>query len=161
MSDSINKTKKVNLGCGKQIIPDTDDVEWINIDIADYGGNVVRDIIRGLPFDDNSIDEIRAHNILEHIHDNDDFIFVMNECWRVLKQEGKLDVQVPYAHTKAMYRDPTHCRLFTEETFDYFCNGNRDWLYGINSGWEISHIDRVRNHNEIIEVIMTKKILIL
>ena len=66
------------------------------MDKADYGQAIVRDLKRGLPFCDNSIDEIKADSVLEHIEMNDDFIFIMNECLRVLKPKGKMYIRCPH-----------------------------------------------------------------
>jgi len=117
---------KLNLGCGLTLLKG-----FINIDL-EYPDNIDffiaqakgtkfirRDITRGLPFSNNSIDEIRAISVLEHL-DSDDFLFVMNECWRVLKEETFLIVKVPYWKSDACWRDPTHKRGFSLNTIRYF-----------------------------------------
>ena len=59
---------------------------FIGIDFKDYGYNMVRDVTRGLPFSDNTVDEIIAHNFFEHLS-SEDWMFVLKECWRVLTPE--------------------------------------------------------------------------
>lgn len=138
-------TKKIILGCGN-----IKKKGWIGIDKADYGQEIIRDIIKGLPFCDKSCDEILADQVLEHIEKNDDFIFLMNECLRVLKFGGKMNITVPYYDQKNMYDDPTHCRFFTDTTFQYLTASN-SWNYGFNKMWEIIK-------NEIWQNSDTKKV---
>jgi GT2 family glycosyltransferase len=98
----------LNLGCGdrprKQEGPD----HWLNLDVKPFDGvDVVRDIRRGLPFNDGVFDHILADNILEHF-DPDDFVFVLNEIDRVLKVGGTVEIIVPHAFSQGAYQDPTH-----------------------------------------------------
>jgi len=105
---------KLNLGCGRKSL-----AGYINID-SDGGvqPDVVRDIERGLPFSDNSVDEIFASHIFEHIKD---LVFVMNECFRVLKPGGVMKIIAPYWTSLGAWQDPTHVRSVNENTFRYFC----------------------------------------
>lgn len=98
----------LNLGCGdkprKQEGPDL----WVNLDLKPFDGvDVVRDIRRGLPFNDQTFDHVLADNILEHF-DQDDFIFALNEIDRVLKVGGTVEIIVPHAFSQGAYQDPTH-----------------------------------------------------
>ena len=128
----------IDIGCGN------DRGEgMIGID-ANPGPNVdiVRDITRGLPFCDRSVDFIKAHSVLEHIEGNDNFEFVISECWRVLTDDGILDVLVPGAFSDGGMRDPTHTRHFTKATFDYFKKGfpkNHEWMP--ETPWELLEVN--------------------
>ena len=53
-----------------------------------------RDVRKGLKFDDMSVDCIYTSQMIEHLH-RDDTIFVLQECYRVLKKGGILRVAVP------------------------------------------------------------------
>src|SRR5437868_4749603 len=67
--------RRLNVGCGNQRMEG-----WIGIDlVATEATDVVRDIRRGLPFDDDSVEEILCDNVLEHIGPPEDFIFILNE----------------------------------------------------------------------------------
>jgi SAM-dependent methyltransferase len=70
------------------------------------------------PFEDDSIDEVMAENLIEHIKDLDHF---MSEAWRVLKNDGKLNVLTPYYRHKDAYSDPDHIRFITEDSFIFYC----------------------------------------
>jgi len=140
----IHKDIKLIIGCGEQ-----KEDGWIGLDKADYGQKYIRDLKRGLPFCDNSVDYIKADSVLEHIESNDDFIFIMNECLRVLKKEGTMYIRCPHWRGQSRYKDPTHCRDFDEKTFTYLQKENR-WRYGFDKRWKIK---KIQNHNnETLEV---------
>ncbi len=69
------------------------------------------------PFGDSEFDEVFATQVLEHLHA---FLPAMEEIHRILKPGGRLYVAVPDYRSERAFRDPTHVRFFTEQTFDYF-----------------------------------------
>ena len=110
---SICLNKKLNLGCGFNKKPIEEG--WVNIDKdASVNPDIVRDLEKGLPFDDNSIDEIYAHHVLEH---TEDFIFVLSEIYRVCKNGAEIEIEVPLGITD----DPTHKTFFTPTSFEHWC----------------------------------------
>jgi SAM-dependent methyltransferase len=134
---------KLNIGCGEQKLDG-----YIGLDKADYGQEIVRDLINGLPFSDNSIEEIYADSVLEHIEMNDDFIFIINECLRVLIPQGKMYIRCPHWRGQSRHKDLTHCRDFDEKSFSYLEPANR-WKYGFDKRWKV---DKIKNSdNQILE----------
>lgn len=112
----IKDNIKLNLGSGPTV-PD----DWVGIDLVSNSPNVIkRDIKRGLPFQDESCTEIFTNNFLEHVH-QDDYIFLWNEMWRVLKPGGILRIIVPRKDSEGAFQDPTHVRFFVPMSFSYFC----------------------------------------
>jgi ubiquinone/menaquinone biosynthesis C-methylase UbiE len=87
-----------------------------------------------LPFEDNSIEEIRAHHIFEHINN---FIPLMKELHRVAKHGCILDILVPHHQHDVFYGDPTHVRPITVSTMylfsKKFCQDHAE-KYGSYSG---------------------------
>ena len=74
---------RLNLGCGYRKLDG-----YINIDNRkEVEPDLIYDILDGMPFENNSIDEIRAYDFLEHIPIGK-VIFVMEEIYRVLKPNG-------------------------------------------------------------------------
>lgn len=63
-----------------------------------------------LPFPDNSVSEIRAHHVLEHISN---FIPLMQEFYRVCRHGALLDIVAPHHNHEVYYGDPTHVRPIT------------------------------------------------
>lgn len=70
-----------------------------------------------LPFKNETFDSIAATHVLEHIPN---IVKTMNECWRVLKPDGKFNIRVPLFPTIGSISDPSHVRFFIVPTFDYF-----------------------------------------
>jgi SAM-dependent methyltransferase len=66
-----------------------------------------------LPFEDDTFDEIRAHDALEHIRDG--FFELIDECWRVLKPKGIFDIHVPRFPAGTSVMHPDHVRFFLSE----------------------------------------------
>lgn len=80
--------KKLNLGSGDEHIPG-----FISVDLYDESADVKADITE-LPFDDDSIDEVVAYQVIEHIpYWKEAKIF--SEMYRVLKPGGKAVVECP------------------------------------------------------------------
>lgn len=89
---------KINLASGQRPFPKP----WINIDLIEqFDGNgnryhvdILTDADNLSMFEDNSVDMIVAHHLIEHIaiHDLERYVA---EWWRVLKQGGILSVHVP------------------------------------------------------------------
>ena len=109
---------KLELGCGlkkKKNCISIDKIDSHNVDI-------VADIEEGFPyFPDNTIDEIYAYHVLEHI---ENFQFVLNEIIRILKKGGKCFISVPHFSNPYFYSDYTHKRFFGLYSFYYFSDTN-------------------------------------
>lgn len=157
-------TIKIDLGCGRRKADGFIGID--KVQIVDGKGvsivDVVMDVSKDpLPYEDGTVDEILADSVLEHV---DNFLFVINECYRVLKPGGILRGTVPVCGSKSHWKDPTHQRCFIEETFSYF-TGNVDWAeahpsrpkyaeYGIKP-WNLVEELRRTNNGEIIAFKMT------
>ena len=89
-----------------------------NLDIIKEADIVCDLELQRIPLADESVDEIYSNHTLEHIQN---IIHVMNECWRVLRWGGMMEVKVPYYKSTIAWADPTHKRYWTEESIKYFC----------------------------------------
>jgi len=80
---------KLNLGCGGNILPG-----YINIDTKQYDDSVMLMDVKDLIFPNESVEEILAESVLEHISvfDTQETLW---EWWRVLETNGKLEIVVP------------------------------------------------------------------
>jgi len=81
---------KLHVGCGRNKL-----TGWVNIDaVKACEPDIVHDIMKPLPYADQSVDEILAEDLLEHFDKYMRFV-VFGEWARVLKVGGRLTVQVP------------------------------------------------------------------
>jgi predicted SAM-dependent methyltransferase len=128
---------KVNLGSGFKRIEGFVNVDDDPLVEPDYLVNIEA---AKLPFDDNSVEEIRAHHILEHIGEG--FIPLMKELHRVCKHGALLDIVVPHHFHDNFYGDPTHKRAITVSGMYLFskkhCEEHKE-AYGSSSGMALKY----------------------
>ena len=89
----MNKVKKkviINFGCGTTTMKGAINVDGIKTPNVD---KVVNFEEFPYPFKSNSIDEIHAYFVLEHL---DDHLGAVKEMYRILKKGGMLYVRVPH-----------------------------------------------------------------
>ena len=148
-----DNTIAVDLGCGFKPVNRFGAAKSYGVDL--YEDNKI-DVFKchlgfeRLPFDDNSLDYLTAYDLLEHIprySDNDNcknmpFIFLINECYRVLKKEGLFLSFTPiYPYIEA-FSDPTHNNIMTSQTFEYYFSNKKFDIakhYGITANFEIKY----------------------
>jgi predicted SAM-dependent methyltransferase len=85
---------KLNIGCGFNKLDG-----YVNVDgFPDCGPDVIWDLERTpWPFPEDSVDEIVAHHVLEHIGQATDVFFaIVKEIYRVLRHGGEIRINVPH-----------------------------------------------------------------
>lgn len=146
--------KKLNLGCGTDIKEG-----WVNLDIADLPGvDVIHDVNElPLPFTDEEFDHILAQDILEHL----EYIPLLKDLHRILKPGGSLEIRVPHFTSRYNFNDPTHKKMFSSKTMDFFVKGaphNRDYYFDVhfseNARTQISFEKGIYLYNYLIEPIV-------
>lgn len=98
------------------------------------------DINIKLPLEDNVVEEIKAHHILEHIGEG--FIPLMKELYRVCKHGAILDIEAPHHQHDVFYGDPTHKRPITVPVMYMFSKKyNREHIeiYGSSTGMGLKY----------------------
>ena len=129
---ALEKSLKLNLACGMRKKEGTD---WVNIDNNEQCRPDRRhDILYGLPYGDETVDEINCEHFIEHL-DGVQFIRFFNECHRVLKEGGRLCLKAPYHTEKWAWIDPTHKRPISEHSFDFFINHDYNSQSAGVTGW--------------------------
>jgi len=120
--ETVTAEKKLNVGCGGDIKKG-----WVNLDSVSLPGvDVVCDIEQTpLPFADEQFDEILCQDVLEHT----EYISVLRELHRILKKGGGLRIRVPHFTSRSSFADPTHKKLFSFRTFDFFVKGSGRGYY--------------------------------
>lgn len=98
------------------------------------GVDALCDIERPLPLKNDSVDAVHLSHVVEHVRD---LIAFMEEVYRVCKSGAEVHVAVPYYTSRGAFRDPTHVRYVTEDTFQYF---EQPTDYGVNTNFRIDAI---------------------
>lgn len=135
MGDFVN----LNLGSGQARLEG-----FINIDMnPDMNPDICCDVIEGLPFEDSSVDFVRAYDFLEHIPLGKT-VKVVEEIYRVLKPGGIFDSHTPDAeHGQGAFQDPFHLSFWVKNTWLYFSNDLFRSLYCIKAKFRIDGIVRI------------------
>ena len=112
-SKTVHNGLKLNLGSGNKRVKN-----FVNVDMhPEEHIDIVHDLSKyPYPFKDDSVDEIRAWAICEHLHDLDGFL---NECHRILKNEGFINIRVPYYNSSIAPR-PDHVKYFHRGWFKIY-----------------------------------------
>ena len=100
------------------------------------------------PFQTEAYDKVIALDVMEHL--KVDVQAWLDECWRILKPGGELVLRLPAWNNPVSYRDPTHRKVFHEETFFYWDKNQQLWqdygsFYFAESGkwWTVVRVERV------------------
>ncbi len=118
---------KLNLGCGFHHLPG-----YVNVDrFADAAPDVLHDLEQmPWPFDTDSVDEIVARHVLEHMGATfAGFAALFREIYRVCRHRARLMIVVPHHLHATFVADPTHVRAYTPLTFQMMSQvRNRQWI---------------------------------
>ena len=124
-----NTSLRLHLGCGPKKLSG-----WVNIDsVKEFQPDLIHDISQPLPYEDGSVDEILAEDLLEHFDKYMRFL-VFGEWTRILKIGGKITVQVPN-FKKILFR-----------YFKFGYNNFVDFIFGENLLRSEIYIGHFGNH---------------
>jgi predicted SAM-dependent methyltransferase len=153
-----SKKLKLNLGCGKRILP-----TYVNIDSKPFKDLVEVMDVRNLQYADNSVDEILAEFILEHIsyYEIQETIW---EWWRVLKPKGILILLVPdFEEIAKTYlrgelgRETLHFQLYSpvinpERQMPHLCTFDKSYLNQLltREGFEIQSMENIGTDVKVV-----------
>ena len=145
---------KINVGCG----PYKRD-GYINIDKNEtWSPEVVLDVRQGLPYDDDSIDEISAYHFIEHLT-KDEIISFLADCYKKLKSNGLLDLIFPLGVTW----DLDHKSFLGEDSFKMILGqgseGIRDeYYFGAHIAFNQISKEKIKDKNfEMLHIVMVAK----
>jgi SAM-dependent methyltransferase len=106
---------RLNLGCSTRNFSG-----FTNVDLFPPA-DIIADLTKPWPWEDNSVEDIRAWDIIEHLADKN---FTMNEAFRVLQPGGKFDIIVPTTDGRGAWQDPGHVSFWNRNSFFYYQHGN-------------------------------------
>ena len=102
----------LNIGCGNYKFDDA-----INIDIEPKcNPDKIMDLTKKWEYDDDSVDVIRAHQIMEHFA-YDDWVHVLKEMYRVCKDGALIDIVIPDPFHDEYFGDPDHKMLVNPSAY--------------------------------------------
>jgi predicted O-linked N-acetylglucosamine transferase (SPINDLY family) len=142
---------RVDLGCGP-----FKPANYIGVDIHPaLGVDIVADLTQSFPFPDNSIDELRAHDVIEHLPDR---LQTMNEIWRVCKAGATVDILVPSTDGRGAFQDPTHVSFWNINSFLYYCIDFPGYYhlcqrYGFKGAFKVLTLEQQDSGNMVIHVV--------
>lgn len=128
---------RLNLGCCDRSV-----AGFIGVDVCP--GPTVDEVVDlsqcPWPWPDSSVDEIMAHDLIEHLPDR---IATMNQMHRVMKPGAVAHIIVPNAAKGAgFFQDPTHKSPWCLNSFQYFqvgsfAHGRLARSYGITAAFRV------------------------
>ena len=111
---------KVDIGCGRNKAPG-----FVGLDIGAYEGvDIICDVRQGIPLPDKSVDELRAINMLEHLHEVQ---VLLDEIVRVCKPGAPIFFQVPDVQHERFHM-PMHCQPWSRHWWKHHASGYFDVL---------------------------------
>lgn len=129
---------KVNLGCGRNPLDG-----YVNLDRMPLPGvDLVFDLDQPdkltLPFDEGSVSEWLAIDLVEHIVN---FLPMFEELWRCSAPGADFLTALPYGTSDDAWEDPTHVRPWYLGSWGYL---GQPWYhradYGYRGDWEVERI---------------------
>lgn len=137
----MNK-KKLNIGCAQY---PRDKALWHNIDINPNPqclADEIVDVREGLPYTDNTFDEVWASHFLEHLW-SPEVIVLIEEVYRVLQPDGLFTIVVPLNEICEL----DHLTMFNETSFDELMRPDRAAYHNRTWAWKQRKKRMYQNRN--------------
>ena len=140
-------TLRLDLGSGPRP-PDG----WVGVDLCEpaEGADVRRFDLASAepwPFLDDTVDELRASHLIEHLPNANVFpgydmlLWFFDQAWRVARVGATFTLAWPNPMSPVAYRDPTHRRFLALGVLDYLSEQGRETLgvsqYQVRCDWRV------------------------
>lgn len=141
---------KLNLGCGSKHLDG-----YINVDKITTADTIHDLESFPLPWDENTIEEIKLVHVLEHLGSNRIiFMKFIQEIYRISCHKALIHIIVPHPRHDSYLADPTHVRPITEETIRLLsrCNNRESRAKGSSNSclaldWDVDfEIEKITYH---------------
>jgi hypothetical protein len=115
---------KLNLGCGSQILPGYCNVDKVGEPDLKWDLETFP-----WPWPDNAAEEVLLSHVLEHLGQAPAiFLAIMQELYRVCRNDALVKVIVPHPRSDFFLGDPTHVRPILPMTLEMFSRRmNEEW----------------------------------
>jgi predicted O-linked N-acetylglucosamine transferase (SPINDLY family) len=148
---------RLDLGCGT-----SKPKNYVGVDThPSSAADIIADLTQRFPFPDSSVDEVRAHDIIEHLPDR---IHTMDEIWRICKPGAIVDIRVPSTDGRGAFQDPTHVSFWNINSFLYYCVDFPSYLglcraYGFKGAFKVRKLEHEESPGMIIHVIAELEVI--
>lgn len=160
-------TYHLDIGCGDKARNPYGRDKLYGLDIIENGSGICVDdysmanlTLEKIPFEDNFFDSVSAYDFLEHMPRaiilpgqnimRFPFVELMNEIWRVLKNNGLFYASTPCYPYQETFVDPTHVNYITEKSHIYFtrpfCMAK---IYGFFGCFDVIRVERIYPRYEL------------
>lgn len=145
------KELKVDICCGPNKAPGFVGVDFVKLP----GVDIVHDLNKEFPFEDSTVDYLRAHDAIEHLPDR---IKTMNEIFRVCKHGATVDIKVPSTDGRGAFQDPTHVSYWNINSFYYYSSDFKNYhdlcrQYGFKGDFAIKQLYHTGTRDGVLWVI--------
>jgi SAM-dependent methyltransferase len=121
-----------DLGCGGRKVEGAFGVDGVALP----GVDLVHDLrARPYPLPAACADRVELNHVIEHF---DDPIALLEEVWRIARPGGTVSIRTPHGSGPLAWKDPTHRRAFTSESFRYF--GENGYSYYTGARFRVSAV---------------------
>ena len=121
-----------DLGCGTRKTAGAFGIDAVALP----GVDLVHDLdATPYPVPDGCADEVVLNHVLEHFLDPRP---LLDEVWRVAGPGARVSIRTPHCSGLFAWKDPTHRRAFTSESFHYF--GENEYSYCTKSRFRVVHV---------------------
>lgn len=119
----MNNNIKINIGSGTSRFEGFINIDFDKSSNPDYILDLEKDY---LPFDNNTVDEVIAHHILEHLGEG--YFHCIKELYRVCKNGAIINIEVPHHRSEIFFADSTHKRPITAFGLTLFSKKNNKYF---------------------------------
>jgi GT2 family glycosyltransferase len=91
------------------------------LDLIAAPGVIAPDLRKPWPWPDNSVEHVRAWDLLTHLPDK---IFTMNELWRILQPRGTAEIILRTTDGAGAFQDPMAVSFWNRRSFLYYEAGD-------------------------------------
>ncbi len=134
-----DKARLLNIGCGLNKIANTENCEVVNLDAYEICKPDVLWNIEEIPwpFESCSFDAVSAWHVFEHLHD---WWSAFEECSRVLRVGGTLEIRVPDESTSMALTFRDHVHVFGRNSFH---GADADDFRASTNAWAAEQLGKV------------------